>query len=170
MSSVLGLSRKSMDNISDKSPPLLVERGIARSWSIRVIGLLLLVQAIGLVSISLSKSIRINWQQALRGEALSAQAMEAVVISGMFLPLAILAVVAALSILWVSRIGWLFAMIVQAVTLLVCLTLYFQHKPIFIYPLMLSCIILILYLNSFDVHLAFHVRSPSMLSEAEDEY
>lgn len=159
-----------MDYISDKSPPLLGARGVARSWSVRVIAVLLLLQAIGLVSVSLSKSTQINWQQAIRSESLSAQALEAAVISSMFIPLAVLAVIAALGMLWVFRIGWLLAMIAQALILLDCLALYFQQKPGFVYPIMLSGVILVLYLNSFDVRLAFHVRPSSTLLEAEDEY
>ncbi len=158
-----------MDKVDDKAPTLVVEPGITRSWSLRVIVLLLIVQAIGFVSISLSKSTQINWQYVLRSDSLPAQALDAVVISGMFIPLAILALLAAFGVLWVFRIGWLLAMIVQAVILLVCLTLYFQQKPSFVYPIMLSCIILVLYLNSLDVRLAFQVRPPSRPSEAEDE-
>ncbi len=159
-----------MNNTYHESPTPSVERGIARSWSIRVIVLLLLLQAIGLVSISISKSAQINWQQAIRAASLSAQAVDAVFISGIFIPLAILAVLAAFGMLWVFRIGWLLTMLVQAVILLICLVLYFHQKPAFVYPLMLSCIILVLYLNSFEVRLVFHIRPPSESSEAADEY
>ncbi len=159
-----------MNNTYDESSTPVVERGIARSWPVRVITLLLLLQAIGLGSISISKSTQINWRQAIRGASLSAQVIDAVFISGMFISLAILAVLAAFGVLWMFRIGWLLAMLVQAVILLICLVLYFHQKPVFVYPLMLSCIILVLYLNSFDVRLAFYVRPPSKPSEAVDEY
>lgn len=55
-------------------------------------------------------------------------------------------------------------MIVQALTLLACLLLYAEwedlvpEEPIFIYPIMLYCIVMVLYLNSSDIRAAFHVR------------
>jgi hypothetical protein len=55
-------------------------------------------------------------------------------------------------------------MIVQAVTLLACLLLYTEwesilyREPVFIYPVMLYCIVMALYLNSSDVRAAFQVK------------
>jgi hypothetical protein len=55
-------------------------------------------------------------------------------------------------------------MIVQALTLLACLLLYTEweailyREPVFIYPVMLYCIVMTLYLNSSDVRAAFHVK------------
>jgi hypothetical protein len=49
-------------------------------------------------------------------------------------------------------------------TLLACLLLYSDWRPVsdwdpvFIYPVMLYCIVMVLYLNSSDVRAAFHVR------------
>jgi hypothetical protein len=159
-----------VSKIYDTSSISLAKHGIARSWSIRVIALLLLVQAIGLIIIIIYESTEVNWQQALGGRMLTGEALDAVLIGSVFAPVAVLSVLAAFSMLRMFRIGWLLAMIVQTITLATCLTLYFQQKPIFVYPLMSLCIILVLYLNSFEVRLAFHVRRSSQQLEARDEY
>ena len=71
---------------------------------------------------------------------------------------------AAFGLLLMFRMGWLLAMIVQSLTLLACLLLYAEWEeilsaePLFIYPVMLYCIVMVLYLNSSDVRAAFHVK------------
>jgi hypothetical protein len=81
----------------------------------------------------------------------------AVVTVLVFAPPAVLALLAALGFLFLLRAGWLLAMIVQGLSLLACLLLYSAWTPIFIYPVMLYCIVMALYLNSSDVRAAFHV-------------
>ena len=55
-------------------------------------------------------------------------------------------------------------MTVQVFTLLACLLLYSNWQPVagwvpvYIYPVMLYCIVMVLYLNSSDVRAAFQVR------------
>ncbi len=120
------------------------------------------------MGISISRGARIDWQQAIEREALSPQAINAAFIGGTFVPLAILGVLAALGLLLSLRAGWLLAMIVQIGILLVCLYLYVQQKPGFVYPIMLSGIILVLYLNSYDVRVRFDAGPASRQPEAPD--
>ena len=52
--------------------------------------------------------------------------------------------------------GWLLAMAMQGGTLLGCLTLYFDTKPWAIFPVMLYCVVMAFYLNTYDVRIAFY--------------
>jgi hypothetical protein len=64
----------------------------------------------------------------------------------------------ALSFLLLRRKGWLLAAISQGLSLGVCLWLYSQTQPWYVYPIMAYCILMILYLNSQDVRVMFHPR------------
>jgi hypothetical protein len=146
--------------------------GTARSWPVRANGLLLVLQAVGLAGIGVYDVYQVNWQevqQQIEFEAtlsleLTEAAEQAIVVALILGLPAILAVLAALGFFLLFRVGWLLAMIVQALTLLACLLLYGEweavlyREPVFIYPVMLYCIMMTLYLNSSDVRAAFHVR------------
>lgn len=143
----------------------------ARSWPVRANGLLLVLQAAGLVGIGVYNIYQVDWQevqQQIETEAtLSPEITEtvehvAVVVFTLGFP-AVLAILAAVGFLFLLRAGWLLAMAVQALTLLACLLIYSDWgpvsgwKPVFIYPVMLYCILMVLYLNSSDVRTALHV-------------
>jgi hypothetical protein len=152
----------------------------ARSWPVRANGLLLILQAAGLAGIGFYNVSQIDWQQVQYDLSLlpetaqlpetvdlpetielpemveaAEQAIVAILLLG---PPAILAVLAALGILFMFRVGWLLAMIAQGLTLLACLLLYTTWEPTFVYPAMLYCVVMVLYLNSSDVRAAFHIR------------
>ena len=143
-----------------------------RSWPVRANALLLVVQAAGLVGIGAYNVYRVDWQQvqqqleddAMLSEGLTEAVEQAVVIALMLGVPAVLALLAAFGFLFLFRVGWLLAMIVQSLTLLACLLLYTEweeilyQEPLFAYPVMLYCIVMVLYLNSSDVRAAFHVR------------
>lgn len=144
----------------------------ARSWPVRANGLLLILQAAGLGGIGAYNIYQVDWQQLLQqaenGETPPLEVTEAVehvvVVIVTFGPPAILAILAALGFLFLFRVGWLLAMLVQALTLLACLLIYSNWTPVsgwnpmFIYPVMLYCIVMVLYLNSSDVRKAFQMR------------
>lgn len=147
-----------------------------RSWPVRANALLLVLQAAGLVGICVYNVYQTDWQQqqielytegplSLEINVETTEAAEhAVVIVSTLGPPAVLAVLAALGFVFLFRVGWMLAMMVQAITLLACLLLYSDWEPVsgwepvFIYPVMLYCIVMALYLNSSDVRAAFHVR------------
>jgi hypothetical protein len=146
--------------------------GTTRSWSVRANGLLLILQAVGLAGIGAYDIYQVDWQelqQQIEFEAtlspeLTEAAEQAIVVTLILgLPTS-LAILAALGFFLLFRVGWLLAMIVQALTLLACLLLYGEweavlyQEPVFIYPVMLYCIVMTLYLNSSDVRAAFHVE------------
>jgi hypothetical protein len=146
--------------------------GTTRSWPVRANGLLLVLQAAGLAGISAYDIYQVDWQeiqQQIEFEAtlspeLTEAAEQAFVVALILGLPTILAVLAALGFFLLFRVGWLLAMIVQALTLLACLLLYSEwetvlyQEPVFIYPVMLYCILMVLYLNSSDVRAAFQVK------------
>lgn len=140
----------------------------ARPWSVNALVLLLVAQAVGLAAIVILTGTRLEWLILVSGWTNPDRETAPLIIGGMFLPLAATALSAALGIWLLRRTGWILAMLAQIALLLACLTLYFDERPGFIYPLMVSCIALVLYLNSSDVRLAFQLAPPPAQEEAED--
>ena len=146
----------------------------SRSWPVRATAVLLLLQAIGLGSFSVYRITHPDWsflpQQAeIIQDAMTLGYIEAILLVAMFIPLALLALVAAVGFVFLFRIGWLLGAIAQGLILVACLNLYFQYRPIFIYPIMVYSIIMVLYLNSFEVRIAFQHRRDSGDVEAAIE-
>lgn len=137
----------------------------ARSWPVRANGLLLVLQAAGLVGISVQGFSRLDWRRLAEDASGTAgppelvdAAEHAVITVLVFGPPVVLAVLAALGFLFMLRAGWLLAMVAQGLSLLACLLLYSAWAPGFIYPVMLYSALMVLYLNSSAVRAAFNVR------------
>lgn len=146
----------------------------SRSWPVRATAVLLLLQAIGLGGYSVYRITRLDWsflpQEAeIIQDVMTPGHIEAISLGAMFIPLALLALVAAVGFVFLFRIGWLLGAIAQGLILLACLNLYFQYRPIFIYPIMVYSIVMVLYLNSFEVRIAFQPRRASGDVEAANE-
>jgi hypothetical protein len=124
---------------------------------IRVIGLLLILQVVGLAGLGAYEFTQVDWQRVQTGTALSRQAIE-VLAFALFVPSAALTLLSALSFLLLRRKGWLPAAIGQGLSLAVCLWLYSELQPWYVYPVMAYCTLMILYLNSQDVRTMFHPR------------
>jgi hypothetical protein len=62
------------------------------------------------------------------------------------------------------RIAWLMAMLVQGLSLLTALVLYFNQKPGYVYVIMLYSIFMVIYLNYFEFYAA-----SSLISGLEEE-
>ena len=120
---------------------------------VRVIGLLLLLQTVGLAGLILYELSRVDWRRLDPGS--SGQAIEAAN-SLLFAPSAVLAFLAALGFLFLYRRGWILAALSQGASLAVCLWLYSESAPFHVYPVMIYCILMVLYLNSHDVRVVFH--------------
>ena len=104
-----------------------------------------------------------DWRQ-IGAEEPSQQVIEALTLT-LFVPPAVMTLISALSFLLLRRKGWLLAAISQGLSLGVCLWLYSQTQPWYVYPLMAYCILMILYLNSQDVRVVFHVRRTTRQQE-----
>ena len=150
--------------------------------------MLLILQAIGLVGLIAYGLLQVDWQQ-LRSDSQQGSAVEIEIDSSqqqegpmldaaravgaaiLFLPSIVLAILGALGFLLFSRRGWLLASLAQTLSLGACMELYYEsfwEKPGFIYPVMLYCIVMILYLNSSTVRVVFHSRRKSAKTLGRD--
>jgi lysylphosphatidylglycerol synthetase-like protein (DUF2156 family) len=141
------------------------EVAATRTWPVRVNGLLLVLQAVGLAGVGAYEVWRVDWRRLAEDATgttglpeLEQAAERAIITALIFGPPAVLALLAASGFLFMLRAGWLLAMIVQSLSLLACLLLYSAWTPYFVYPVMLYCILMALYLNSSAVRAAFQVR------------
>jgi hypothetical protein len=123
---------------------------------VRAIGLLLAFQVVCMVGLGAHEFLQVDWRQ-IGPEEPSQQVIEALTLA-LFVPPAVMTLMSALSFLLLRRKGWLLAAISQGLSLGVCLWLYSQTQPWYVYPLMAYCVLMILYLNSQDVRVVFHVR------------
>ena len=134
------------------------ERCRARPWTVRIVGLLLFLQAIAYVALTVYLLLPFDWRATAEQQnyIMPPQQIDALSIGFLLIPVAILVVLSAIGFLLLRRGGWLLAMAMQGATLLGCLTFYFDTKPPAIFPIMVFCIVMAFYLNSFDVRVAFH--------------
>jgi hypothetical protein len=160
------------------------------SRPIRAVGLLLILQAIGLVGLLAYGLLQVDWQQVRsdsqqglvvemqpdssqqEGEEESGlEAAKAIGAGVLFLPSIVLAILGALGFLIFSRRGWLLTSLAQTLGLGACMELYYDsvwEKPGFVYPIMLYCILMILYLNSSGVRVVFHSRRKPAKNRGQD--
>ena len=131
------------DNISDRP--------------IRVIGLLLFLQLVGLAGLGAYEFVQVDWR-GVRLDATPPQQVIEVLAFALFVPSAVLTLLSALSFLLLRRKGWLLAAIGQGLSVAVCLWLYSELQAWYVYPIMAYCTLMILYLNSHDVRMMFHPR------------
>ncbi len=132
-------------------------------WPVRIISLLLSLQAVGLLTICLYLLNQIDWEREWSAYALSATAFETLSFIIFFLPLVALGIFSAIGFLFFWRVAWLTAMIAQGVSLFGCLAIYFESylkDYNFIYLIMLSCIVMVLYLNNNDIRVMFQATPP----------
>jgi hypothetical protein len=127
---------------------------------VRLVGVLLVLEAVGLASLA-------AYHVYLRASGPRAEivvelrrSFDTLAAGGAFVAAAILAAVAAVGFLFMRRKGWLPAALAQTLGLGTCLALYADElTPIFVYPVMVYCIVMVLYLNSRDVRAVFHPGS-----------
>ena len=119
----------------------------------------MILQVIGLVGLAAYEVVQVDWQRVQAEAAPPPQVLE-VLAFALFVPSAVMTLLSALSFLLLRRKGWLLAAIGQGLGLAVCLWLYSQFQPWYVYPIMAYCTIMILYLNSQDVRTMFHPRRP----------
>ena len=144
---------------------------------VRVVGVLLLLQVVGLVGIGVYLFGTIDWDrlltliddqaQTLPGP-LEMQLEQAILFVIYLLPSAVLLLVAGLSFILLRRRGWLLASVAQSVVLLACLFSYPDPRPGFVYPIIAYCILMVLYLNSQDVRAVFHSKGIAPASRGSE--
>lgn len=141
---------------------------------VRIVGLLLLAQALGLSGLVvywLAAANRselaegLGWSEVidglLSGGAQGGTAMVAV----LFVPPAVLMLLSGVWFL-LRRRGWIVASVAQGICLGVCLLLYSGSSPAFIYPVMAYCVLAIMYLGSRDVRTIMHTPRRSWIEKS----
>jgi hypothetical protein len=128
----------------------------ARQWTMRVIALFMAGQTTILMTIIWVMMSSLNWELELRLVLISMRVRDALLLGGLLLPVAIFDLFTAVG-LWIGQRGaWLRAMMAQGILLIFCLSSYVANRDQrFIYLLMLTCIVIVLYLNTYDVRLSF---------------
>ncbi len=139
----------------------------ARSAAVTVLSLLLLLQAAGLIFIDLFFFVNLDVQAGLTWQTLLHESVTTLTIEGVFIFLALLALLAAMGFIRLWPSAWFLAMLLQGLGLLTALSLYFSQKPAHVYALMLYSILMVIALNYSEVYLAFQ-PSPD-LDEVEEE-
>ena len=131
----------------------------ARRWTMRVIALLMAGQAAILMAIIWLMVSTLNWELEFRYVLVSMTVMDTFLLGGLLLPMAIFDFLTAFGLWLGQRSAWLRAMMAQGILLIFCLSSYIANRgERFIYLLMLTCIVLVLYLNTYDVRLSFTSR------------
>ena len=118
---------------------------------------MLILEVIGLVGLGAYEFLQVDWQRVRFEEEPSQQVVE-VLAFVLFAPPAVLTLLSALSFLLLRRRGWLLAAIAQGLSVAVSLWLYSMFQPVYVYPIMAYCVLMILYLNSQDVRVVFHLK------------
>jgi hypothetical protein len=129
-------------------------------WPVRVVGLLLFFQAFLLSGVTVYFARQIDWERELNDIMLSLPALDVFMWGATLAPVILLLLVTAVAFLFYRRFAWLLAMTLQGLILLRCLILYFAtsshlRTSSWIHLIMLYSIILVLYLNTTDIRLAF---------------
>ncbi|MEX1019105.1 MAG: hypothetical protein WDZ49_05570 [Litorilinea sp.] len=129
----------------------------ARLWTLRVVALLMVLQATGLAFATVLYLSQVNWirERALTG--LSATAVDTLLFSILSIPLAFFAGRAVLGLVRVRKGAWLQAMMIQALLLVFALSSYIlEAANSLTYWTLVSCIIVVMYLNTHEVRSSFY--------------
>jgi hypothetical protein len=146
--------------VEKKQPPPveMLDAGDARSWPVRVLTLLLFVQAAGLIGLSI-----FNFDQSILQQ--ESDFLQIILTSFIdlnrtmaFGALGLLAIVAGFGFLWLGRTGWLTGMLVQGLVLLAAIGLHLRGGPPYTFGLMGYCILMVIYLHHPDVQQAFQTK------------
>lgn len=127
--------------------------------ALRVVNLLLLLQAAGLWSLAVREGVQVEWDQrgVLRAIATAARdgSADPAGLLASLLPLALLALVAAVAFALRRRWGWVLAMAVQGLALASGLALWAQGHGRWIHLLLAACVVLAFLLDGRPVRRHF---------------
>lgn len=139
-----------------------------RSGPVTVLGLLLLLQAVSLFDLGLFFFTRgLGLRRSLIVERLITEPINALAMGIILIPLALLALLAAISFFRLWRAAWIMAMLTQGLSLFTALLLYFNQRPGYVYVIMLYSIFLVIYLNTAEISTSF--EPAATLTEEDDE-
>lgn len=123
---------------------------------VRAIGLLLVLEVAGIAALVAYEFSRVDWRRAVSAWVVPSREVGEVGALILLGPAVILTLFAALGFLLLRRRGWLLAAISQGAVVGVCLWLYAEYRPFYVYPIMAYAVLMILYLNVHDVRAVFY--------------
>ena len=123
---------------------------------VRAIGLLLVLEVVCIVALGAYEFSRVDWRQVVSAWVVPSREVVEVGALILFVPAVVLTLLAALGFLLLRRRGWLLAAISQGAVVGVCLWLYVEYRPVYVYPIMAYAVLMILYLNVHDVRAVFY--------------
>ena len=120
------------------------------------IGLLLLLEAAGIVAFGAYEILQVDWRRVVETRAMPSREVVETLALALFAPAVVLTLLAAMGFLLLRRRGWLLAAISQGVAVATGLWLYAAYEPVYVYPIMAYAVLMILYLNVHDVRAVFY--------------
>lgn len=135
-------------------------------WPLRLVGLFLFLQSLGLIGLFFYYGHKANLAYNLQLVAQFGQELtdrpqavqEAFTFGFFFLPLAFLMLLAALAFAFLRRSGWMLGMIAQCLALFFCISFYFSTTLRMIFPVMVVSVLMVLYLNSRAIRTLFRAH------------
>ncbi len=148
-----------MTNAIDPQKPVeMLDAGDARPWPVRVITLLLFIQALALIGLSVFSFDQAILQQESDFFQLVMASLTELTRTLAFGGIGLLAIVAGFGFLWLGRTAWLTGMLVQGLALLAAIGLYLRGGPVYTFGIMGYCIGMVIYLHHPDVQQAFQTK------------
>ena len=141
----------------DNPHPPLQSPSRTRPWAVTASALLLLLQGVSFFVFGLFHFTALNLDRAQPVEVLIFQLLDNLLPGSVFAPLALLALWASIGFIRLWRRAWLDAMLVQGLSLLLALIIYFNQEQVFVYVIMIYGIFMVIYLHTPDIELAFRV-------------
>lgn len=123
---------------------------------VRAIGLLLMLEAAGIVAFGAYEILRVDWRRVVETRAMPSREVVETLALVLFAPAVVLTLLASLGFLLLRRRGWLLAAISQGMAVATGLWLYAEYEPVYVYPIMAYAVLMILYLNVHDVRAVFY--------------
>jgi hypothetical protein len=123
---------------------------------VRAIGLLLMLEAAGIVAYGAYELSRVDWRSVVVAREAPSREVVEVLALVLFGPAVALTLLASLGFLLLRRRGWLLAAISQGAVVATGLWLYAAYEPVYVYPIMAYAVLMILYLNVHDVRAVFY--------------
>lgn len=130
----------------------------AHRWQVRIISLLLVVEALGLGAIVAFLLTRIDWTREFQDILVSADTVDSLITGFWAGALILVLLAAAVGFALRRTVGWQLAMIAQGLTLAAALLLYFINQPWYVYPVLAYAIVMTLTINSAEIRLTYHVN------------
>ena len=149
----------------NRAPARSFDKLSTRPWPVTVVGLLLLVQAVGLFTTGTVNLLRTSLRLEVTMETVMEELPNAAR-GSLFISLALLALIVSFSFFRLRSTAWMSALLLQGLTLFFALSLYLRDRPggriHYAYVMMLYAIFMVIYLNYGDVPAAFRPKHKSL--------